>query len=254
MRLSMIVKLQTNYFLIKINLHIYKFYLIIFLNYNVQTSNAILIPSFNSNSKLSRLIDEIRGHSSNTIIVVDDGSDIPITTDVDNVEIVRNSENRGKGYSLRVGFDYAASKDFTHVITMDSDLQHSPNDLTDFLEVDSSVDFVLGYREKDESMPFHRKLSNSITSLLISKIIRLDILDSQCGFRRYSLSAVKGIEFKENGFQFESEVLIKAIKIETNIKQVKVRTIYDKDNKSYINHVSDTLKFIRLILRSLIRR
>jgi len=220
----------------------------------VQTSNAILIPSFNSNIKLSTLIDEIREYSSDPVIVIDDGSEAPISLSKDNVEVVRNNTNKGKGFALRVGFDYARGKGCSHVVTMDSDLQHSPKDLFSFLSADSSIDFVLGYREKDKSMPVHRKFSNMVTSFMISKIIKVKIYDSQCGFRRYSLNAIKDIEFTENGFQFESEVLIKAIKVQTEVEQVRIRTIYDKNNKSYINHVSDTLKFIRLILKSLIRR
>ena len=220
----------------------------------MQTSNAILIPSFNSNIKLSTLIDEIREYSSDPVIVIDDGSEAPISLSKDNVEVVRNNTNKGKGFALRVGFDYARGKGCSHVVTMDSDLQHSPKDLFSFLSADSSIDFVLGYREKDKSMPVHRKFSNMVTSFMISKIIKVKIYDSQCGFRRYSLNAIKDIEFTENGFQFESEVLIKAIKVQTEVEQVRIRTIYDKNNKSYINHVSDTLKFIRLILKSLIRR
>lgn len=220
----------------------------------MQTSNAILIPSFNSNIKLSTLIDEIREYSSDPVIVIDDGSETPISLSKDNVEVVRNNTNKGKGFALRVGFDYARGKGCSHVVTMDSDLQHSPKDLFSFLSADSSIDFVLGYREKDKSMPVHRKFSNMVTSFMISKIIKVKIYDSQCGFRRYSLNAIKDIEFTENGFQFESEVLIKAIKVQTEVEQVRIRTIYDKNNKSYINHVSDTLKFIRLILKSLIRR
>ena len=80
------------------------------------------------------------------------------------------------------------------------------------------------------------------------------IKDSQCGYRRYCLSSINNVEFKEMGFQFESEILIKAIHSELKIKQVRISTIYDKNNKSYIKHFSDTLKFIRLILRSIFRR
>ena len=88
-------------------------------------------------------------------------------------------------------------------------------------------------------------------SFIISKIIGQKIIDSQCGYRRYSLSDIDDLEFREMGFQFESEVLIKGINSNSKIKQVKISTIYDKNNKSYIKHFSDTLKFIRLIISSI---
>ena len=65
---------------------------------------------------------------------------------------------------------------------------------------------------------------------------------------------VLGEKYIEDGFQFESEVLIKCVNREVSVEQIKIETIYDKNNKSYIRHVSDTLKFIRLILRSLLRK
>ena len=103
-------------------------------------------------------------------------------------------------------------------------------------------------------MPMSRKFSNRLTSFIISKIVGQRIVDSQCGYRRYRLSSIDDLEFREMGFQFESEVLIKAIHSESKIKQIKISTIYDKNNKSYIKHFSDTLKFIRLIVRSIFRR
>jgi len=113
---------------------------------------------------------------------------------------------------------------------------------------------VLGYRERDSSMPIHRKFSNQVTTSIISRFSRETIFDSQCGFRRYNLNLVNSVSYKENGFQFESEVLIKCISQGSSLEQIKIETIYDKNNKSYIRHVSDTLKFIRLILRSLVRK
>ena len=123
-----------------------------------------------------------------------------------------------------------------------------------FLDADLKIDLLLGHRERAPSMPPHRKFSNFITSFIISKITGVKILDSQCGFRRYSLNILKNIKFIEDGFQFESEVLIKTINRDIDIEQIKVSTIYDKNNKSYIKHLSDTLKFVRLILRSLFKR
>ena len=103
-------------------------------------------------------------------------------------------------------------------------------------------------------MPISRKFSNWITSLIISCLTGIKIIDSQCGYRRYSLQSIDNIEFRETGFQFESEVLIKGVNSESKVRQVKVSTIYDENNKSYIKHFSDTLKFIQLIVRSIFKK
>jgi len=215
---------------------------------------AILIPSYNSNPRLQKLINQIKDQHENQIIVVDDGSPEPVELEYNDISLIQNESNRGKGLSLKRGFDFARQKGFSHVVTMDSDLQHDPLELITFLDSNSDLDFVLGYRERNKDMPILRKFSNWITSRIISKLTGVDVLDSQCGYRRYSLEAIDEIEFIETGFQFESEVLIKGLHAESKIEQVKISTIYDKDNKSYIKHFSDTLKFIQLILRSILRK
>ena len=158
----------------------------------------------------------------------------------------------GKGASLINGFRYALDNKYTHAVTIDSDLQHLPEELSLFLECDNNIDFVIGCRKKDSSMPAHRKISNWLTSFIISLICSAQIIESQCGYRRYRLSTIADKIYKEAGFQFESEVLIRCINSATEIKQPQVTTVYDEDNKSYINNMSDTVKFIKLIFRTVI--
>ena len=215
---------------------------------------AILIPSYNSNKQLDQLIKKIKDKLNNQIIVVDDGSPNPIKINYNDISLIQNEDNMGKGLSLQRGFQFARQKGFKNVITMDSDLQHDPDELSLFLDVQDNVDFVLGYRERDASMPVSRKFSNWITSRIISSLTKITIKDSQCGYRRYSLSAIENFDYVETGFQYESEILIKAINEKSIVEQVKVSTIYDKNNKSYIKHFSDTIKFIRLIINSIMRK
>ena len=213
---------------------------------------AILIPTYNHQKPLNQVLREIREQTDIDIMVIDDGSNPKIELSGNSISLIRNQKNRGKGYSLQKGFKEAIRMGFTHIITMDSDLQHSPDELNQFINSSEKHDLVLGYREKDSSMPFHRKLSNSITTFLISMICKYHIYDSQCGYRRYSLNCLKSKVFCEYGYQFESEILIKTIYPGISIKQEKIKTIYEKNNKSYINNVSDTIKFISLYLKSLL--
>ena len=214
----------------------------------------IIIPSYNSNDTLLELIANLNDRHTLSILVIDDGSDVEFSSDIQNVKILRNRKNRGKGYSLLKGFQYASSNGYSHALTMDADLQHSYMEVSSFLSIDTSVDLVLGCRERRRKMPISRRFSNKITSLLISSLVGMKITDSQCGYRRYNLDLVLEKNYLESGFQFESEVLIKCISRSLRVEQIKIETIYDPNNKSYIRHMSDTLKFIRLIIRSIIRK
>jgi glycosyltransferase involved in cell wall biosynthesis len=187
-----------------------------------------------------------------TIIIIDDGSFPEIIIKNPKIIILRNKKNQGKGYSLLKGFKYAQENDFTHAVTLDADSQHDPRLITMFLEVNEDISLVLGTRRFDKDMPYHRRISNKLTSLIISFLSGNAIQDSQCGYRRYKLNDICSEIFIETGFQFESEILIKLLRKKCSYYQIDIPTIYGNE-KSSMNNIIDTLKFIRLILRSIIK-
>ena len=207
----------------------------------------IIIPSYNDSNHLPELIRRIQQNANEAILIVDDGSSIPITLSDESIHILRNKTNLGKGGALKNGFAYASEKGYSHVITMDSDLQHDPNKLIDFIEFDEHYELVCGQRSIDRSMPFHRQLSNKLTSWILSILCGQQVYDSQCGYRRYSIQSVLDVQCRENGFQYESEVLIKLARRGANIGHIIIPTIYGNETSS-IRNIQDTFKFIKLIL------
>ncbi len=208
----------------------------------------ILIPSYNDNNFLPQLIDGLKSYSSNKILIIDDCSEKPIILEDKRVCVIRNHVNLGKGATLVRGFNYASEHGFTHVLTVDSDMQHLPEDVPSFELVDGSVDLVLGKRIFHTTMPIHRKVSNYLTSLIISTLTHVKVYDSQCGFRRYKLDSINNLNFKYSGFQFESELLLKLLSNKTaSVEHVDIHTVYGEETSS-ISNVADTIKFIKLIL------
>ena len=210
----------------------------------------IVIPSFNNQESLSVLIKKINVLYNKKIIVVDDGSKTPLALDdISNVKILRNNINRGKGYALMKGFKYSVEEGFTHSITLDSDLQHDPLYIKKFIEMDERYDMIIGKRKFSKTMPASRRLSNRITSNMISSIAGLKIKDSQSGYRRYNLSIFKELDFKEFGFQFESEAIIKYARNQAKFNYIDISTIYNNESSSQ-RIIIDTLKFIRMIVKN----
>ena len=158
----------------------------------------------------------------------------------------------GKGDALLKGLYYAQKSGFTHAITLDADNQHDPEYLPLFLECDENISIVLGVRNFNSIMPLHRKLSNKLTSQIISWLCNKNILDSQCGYRRYRLKDLCSKTYSESGFQFESEVLIKLLRDNYSLKHISVPTIYSNEN-SAMNNFRDTFKFINLIFRHILQ-
>ena len=212
----------------------------------------IIIPAYNPPKSFLALLQNVHSINSIPIIIIDDGSIPSIVVETKNTILLRNKNNRGKGFSLVRGFNEALNSGYSHAITMDADSQHDPNILQSFIEINKNISIVLGKRQFNTNMPFLRRISNILTSSVISYICHKQIGDSQCGYRRYKLDDVCSEAYLENGFQFESEVLIKLLCNNCTLYHIEIPTIYTQENSS-INNFSDTIKFIRLILRYLIR-
>ena len=83
--------------------------------------------------------------------------------------------------------------------------------------------------------------------------VKTNIYDSQCGYRRYLLKDIVNEKYNEKGFQFETEILLKVLKNKNKIiSHINIPTIYNKSH-SYIHNFADTYKFIKLIVRNIIR-
>jgi len=218
----------------------------------------ILIPAYNAASTLAQLLQEINQleNQPRSIVVVDDGSQ-DATADIAkafNTELIQNERNRGKGFSLRAGFNkFLNNSKNEYLLCMDADLQHPVSSIPKFIEAaqKSSEDIIIGNRSKKwNEMPFFRVISNRTTSALLTRLTGKKIKDSQCGFRLIHHRVLEQIQLKEDGFQLESEFIIQAVKNGHSITFVDIPTIYNQEN-SNINHLGDTLRFIKLFLKGL---
>jgi len=217
---------------------------------------VIIIPCFNDNKFINILIENILSNYNIDIVVIDDGSFVPVEIALsrDTITLLRNSSNKGKGYSLKKALNYVFERNYTHAITMDADLQHDPIYIKDFINIDKNIDIVIGRRDFSQNMPVHRRFSNKVTSYITSAIIGKKILDSQSGYRRYKLESKEINNCIEDGFQFETEILISELaKKGSIVEHILITTLYNNE-KSSINNVLDTYKFIKMILRKIINK
>lgn len=212
----------------------------------------VLIPAYNEEKTLGEILEVLNEKGLFTLVVDDGSTDRTLEVAKEkNVVLIRNKRNSGKGVSLKNGIGYLlANKELEYIIIMDADSQHSPLDLDKFLEqAKNGESFVVGNRMKQPSgMPLIRIFTNRFMSWVISKIIKQEIPDTQCGFRLIKKTVLENITIETDKYQIESEILIKAANKGVRIKSIPVRSIYSKDMKSKINPVKDTLRFIRFIL------
>lgn len=218
----------------------------------MKLKTCVLIPSYNEERAIGGIIRALRARSL-TVYVVDDGS-TDKTAEIAAAEgavVVRHKANKGKGASMREGFQHILKKGFESVIVMDGDNQHEVDDIDAFMSCmeRTGADMVIGNRMDDtSSMPAERIHTNRFMSGLISMIARQKVPDTQCGFRLIKTRVLESIKLESSNYEIESEMIIKAAKRGYRIESVPIKTIYE-DQKSRINPVIDTLRFFYFLIK-----
>ena len=215
---------------------------------------CVIIPTYNEAKTIAELIKQILQQGLD-IVIIDDGSwDNTHRIALENgANVLRNRGNEGKGACLTKGFDYALSRDFDAVITMDGDGQHLPSDIPYFIRLaqySKSGIFIGNRMPKARSMPQIRIFTNKLMSWLLSKLTRQKIPDTQCGFRLIKKEVLKKVKLKTCKYETESEILIKAARLGFKIESIPIKTVYQGE-KSQINPFIDSLRFIRFIFGEL---
>lgn len=215
---------------------------------------CILIPGYNEEKTIGQVVSKARKVISD-VIVIDDGSTDNTYQIAKNAGaiVIRHEVNKGKGAALKTGFKYALEHYYQAVITMDSDGQHDVDDIPNFLNTlrEKKADIVIGSRmENLSTMPAIRKFTNKLTSYVSSLLMHQKVDDSQSGFRLINSDVLRSITLETDRYDTESEILIKASRAGFRIKSVPIKTIYGQE-KSKINPLIDTYRFIRLVFRSL---
>jgi glycosyltransferase involved in cell wall biosynthesis len=212
---------------------------------------VVLIPAYNAAETISELISKLRDYlSESQVIVIDDGSvdDTASLALEAGACLIQHPANRGKGAALKSGFAMASHEGYDYVLTLDADLQHSPECVPLFLELADSFqyDMVIGVRERTEIMPSHRVFANFMTSVLISMLAGVRIRDSQSGFRLISTKLLKSIHLRGDKYDLESEILLRAGLAGFRIGELTIPTVYE-GSRSFINPVLDGMRFLKIL-------
>jgi glycosyltransferase involved in cell wall biosynthesis len=214
----------------------------------------IALPAYNEAKFIKNVLFEIFKYApKKNILVVNDGStDLTCAVATDQgVTVANHTENQGKGAALLTAFGYALKNGYDWIICMDSDGQHEAKFLPLFFQRIEATEatMILGNRvERALNMPFHRILSNGVTSIILTLLSGKErIHDSQCGFRAMRMDSLRFSTLNEKGFLFESELLLHNCRSGGSIEEVAISTTYGNESSS-ISLIKDTMRFIKLVL------
>jgi len=204
-----------------------------------------LIAAFNEEETIEQVVGGVRRHTSD-VLVVDDGSTDRTAERARGAGavVLRHPANRGKGAAIRTGLARLLQGPHTHVLFIDGDLQHDPEDIPRLLSAAAhqQCDVVIAERSFAKgAMPTARLYSNRIGSRILSRFIGTEVSDSQSGFRLVRTDCLRPLTLTATGYEIETEMLIKLARRHASLSRVSIAARYH-DSRSKLRSVRDTFR------------
>lgn len=192
----------------------------------------IIIPAYNEEKSISKVITDLKSNSYDNILVVDDGSKDK-TAEIakkHNVKVIRHFINRGQGAALQTGTEYALRNGTEVIVHFDADGQFLAEDIDDLIKaLKEGYDIALGSRFL-EKKPVNIPLSKKITlkgGVLFTKIFsNISLTDTHNGFRAMTREAAEKIRITQDGMAHASEIIDQISKNKLKYREVPVTVIY----------------------------
>src|SRR6478752_4096640 len=165
---------------------------------------SVIVPLFNEEESLPELcswIEQVAISNNLTyeVILVDDGSTDSSWQVIEElassntlIKGIRFQRNYGKSAALNEGFREAKGN---VVITMDADLQDSPDEIPGLIHMirDQNYDLVSGWKKMRHD-PISKTIPSKFFNWVTTKVSNIDLHDFNCGLKAYKLKVVKSIE------------------------------------------------------------
>lgn len=189
----------------------------------------ILIPSFNEERSLIKILKKIRNFKVQIIDDCSEDNTFKILQKFKSIMIHRNKKNIGYEQSLKKGFDLIRNRKFDYIITMDADGEHSIENLKKIIKFcrKNNPDLVIGNR--------HRK--NRYLELILSYLFKLkfNVLDPLSGFKAYKIDKLNFV-LKRNKIRnfFLVDLLVNFIDHKMHVKTINIKTNTKPRRKSKV--------------------
>lgn len=236
-------------------------------NQNELKNNVLIsIRAYNEEKTIYNLIKEIVSLGYKNIALIDDCSTDKtpkiaqkLKEELKNKNInfyyIRHLKNLNMGGGLLTSLKLSKLLN-KHLITMDGDYQHQPNDIKNFLKEIENYDVLLGnrYLTKNQNIPKTRKILhflNRIFNFILSKKIVNDIHN---GFRAYNKEVLNLFEKELIYFDgsYADNVYYIIAKHNLKIKEIPTNIIYTKETLKKGQKVEKV--FIKLLIKSFLLR
>lgn len=207
-----------------------------------------LIPTYNNHKTLERVIDGVLLYTDN-VIVINDGSTDTTATILEkytSISVLTITKNKGKGNALQIGFRDAISKGYEYAITIDSDGQHFPHDIPNFvskLEENQPVLLIGSRQMEQDGIPKKSSFGNKFSNFWFWFETGIKLDDTQSGFRLYPLNYLPK-KFWTNKFEFEIEIIVRTAWKGIDVINIPIDILYDPSER--VSHFRPFKDFTRI--------
>jgi glycosyltransferase involved in cell wall biosynthesis len=211
---------------------------------------CVVIPTYNNEKTLERVIKGVLEYCRDVIIVNDgatDSSSAIIDKYKNQITLIVHPQNIGKGKALRNAFAKALDLGFDYAVTIDSDGQHYPENLPDFLCASQKNPnaIIMGSRNMDQaSVPGKSSFGHKFSNFWFYVETGIKLPDTQTGFRLYPLHEIKKRKYYTNKFEFEIEVIVKMAWRFVQFESIPIKVLYDPNER--VSHFRPFKDFTRI--------
>ncbi len=213
------------------------------------TDTSVVIPAFNEAAGIAAVVEGVRQAGPwREILVIDDGStdDTADRARAAGALVVRQPYNKGLGAAIKRGIRTAAG---THLLVMDGDGQHRPEDARRLVARLGEYDLVVGARPAATQATPGRRLGNALLNQLASRLTAHRVADLTSGFRAARTELLREfVHMLPNGFSSAATITLAAIKAGYSVA-FEPTAARQRQGSSKIRFARDGFKFWLILLR-----
>lgn len=222
---------------------------------------TVIVPTLNEEKNIAEVIRELKRIGFSDILVID-GNSRDRTVEVAKefgVDVIYQN-GRGKGDALRQAFSHDGLSGDA-VVMMDADGSMNPKEIFSFIEaLECGVDLVKGSRfmprGRSEDMTLIRRIGNGLFVLLTNFLYSTNYTDLCYGFAAFRRDAIERLypHLQSKNFEIETEIFIKAKKLELKVMEIPSIELRRKHGKSNLRAYKDGFRILKTIIHEVFRR
>ncbi|MDH5661912.1 MAG: glycosyltransferase family 2 protein [Elusimicrobiota bacterium] len=217
---------------------------------------SVIMPVFNEESTILKIVDRVKKvNIDKQIVIVDDGS-IDKTREIleklsdENIKVIYHTKNQGKGSAIRTAIPYLEGE---VTVIQDADLEYDPEEYHKLTRpmLEGKAKIVYGSRFLQFNKPIYLRyfLGNKFLTWLINILYSSRITDSYTCYKAFETGVLKNLTLRAKRFEFEAEVTVKLLRKGYQIHEIPIsyspRTLKEGKKINWRDAVSGILTIFK---------